>query len=335
MRIIISTGIYPPKIGGPSEYSKELKNALEKAQNRVRIATFGIEEYLPTGVRHIFFLLKIVLKIMRSDLVISMDTFSVALPTVFVSKVFARKNIIRTGGDFLWEQYIERTKRKVLFKNFYDTEKQNFTLKEKAIFNLTKWTLHNTSFVVFSTEWQREIFINAYSLDKNKTSIIENYYGEKEDQESVSTKYFIGSTRDLVWKNLETLKSVFSDLKNEHPEVDLDTSNVKYELFMEKMRKSYAVVLVSLGDISPNMILDAIRINKPFICTKETGIYNRIKDAGIFVDPLNKDEIKNAVLRLIDKDEYELALNKVKKFSFTHSWDEIAGEFLSISKNLK
>jgi glycosyltransferase involved in cell wall biosynthesis len=335
MRILISTGIYPPKIGGPSEYSKELKNALEKAQNRVRIATFGIEEYLPTGVRHVFFLLKIVLKILRSDLVISMDTFSVALPTVFVSKVFARKNIIRTGGDFLWEQYIERTKKKVLFKNFYDTEKQNFTLKEKAIFNLTKWTLHNTSFVVFSTEWQREIFINAYGLDKNKTSIIENYYGEKEDRESVSTKYFIGSTRDLVWKNLETLKSVFNDLKNEHREVDLDTSNVKYELFMEKMRKSYAVVLVSLGDISQNMILDAIRINKPFICTKETGIYNRIKDAGIFVDPLNKDEIKNAVIRLIDKDEYELALNKVKKFSFTHSWDEIAGEFLSISKNLK
>jgi glycosyltransferase involved in cell wall biosynthesis len=335
MKILISTGIYPPKIGGPSEYSKNLKNALEMAQNRVKIGTFGIEEYIPTGLRHLYFMVKILPKVLWSDLVISMDTFSAAFPTILVCKILNKKNIIRTGGDFLWEQYVERTKKKVLFRIFYETEKKNFSLKEKIIFNLTKWTLQNTDHVVFSTEWQRDIFISSYNLDKNKTKIIENYYGEKEDGFRADSKEFVASTRVLVWKNLDLLKSAFAEIRNEHPGITVYTENEKYEDFMKRMKNSYAVILVSLGDISPNMILDALRLNKPFICTREVGIYERIKDTGIFVDPLNKDEIKSAILRLLDESEYKIAIEKVKGFSFLHSWQDIASEFTNLSNSIK
>ncbi len=335
MKILISTGIYPPKIGGPSEYSKNLQSALEKAQNRVKIATFGIEEYIPSGLRHLYFLVKIVPVVLWSEFVISLDTFSVALPTVFVCKVFRKKNIIRTGGDFLWEQYVERTQKKVLFRNFYDTEKNNFSLKERVIFWLTKWVLNTTDVVIFSTEWQRDIFIKAYGLDKSKTAIIENYYGEKEEGFGIDSKEFVASTRVLVWKNLDLLSSVFAEIKNDNPGISLYTENEKYEDFMIRIKNSYAVVLVSLGDISPNMILDSIRFNKPFICTREIGIYNRIKDAGIFVDPLNQDEIKNAVVRLLNPEEYKIAKEKVRNFNFLHSWEDIALEFVKVSKELK
>lgn len=335
MKILISTGIYPPKIGGPSEYSKNLKNALEMAQNRVKIATFGLEEYLPTGVRHMYYLAKILPKILWSDFVISMDTFSVALPTILACKILNKKNIIRTGGDFLWEQYVERTKKKVLFRNFYTSEKNNFSVKEKIIFNLTRWTLQNTDCVAFSTEWQRSIFISAYNLDKSKTKIIENYYGEKEDSFNARSKEFVASTRVLVWKNLDLLKSAFAEIKNSHSGITLYTENEKYEDFMIRMKNAYAVILVSLGDISPNMILDALRLNKPFICTKEVGIYERIKDLGIFVDPLNKDEIKSAIARLLDEEEYKIIQEKIRNFTFVHSWQDIASEFISLNNLIK
>ncbi len=334
MKILITTGIYPPKIGGPSEYSRNLKNTLEKAQNRVKIATFGVEEYLPTGVRHIYFFIRILPKVLWSNLILCMDTYSVAFPTVFASKIFGRKTIIRTGGDFLWEQYVERTGKKVLFRNFYKDEISNLSFKERVIFSVTKWTLLNTSFIVFSTEWQRGIFIDAYGLDKNKTGIIENYYGDKEDSVDFDSKTFIASGRELVLKNSKILKEVFDEIRITHNDVSLYSKNEKYRLFMEKISHSYAVVSVSISEISPNLILDAIRLNKPFICTREVGIFDRIKDAGIFVDPLNKDEIKNAVLRLLDKDEYQKAKERISDFSFTHSWTQIADEFLRVSKNL-
>ena len=328
MRILITTGIYPPKIGGPAQYSKNLRKALTEENIDVSVATFGIEEYLPTGFRHIWFTLKIIPKMIQSDVVIAMDTFSVAFPSVFLGWIFRKKVYIRTGGDFLWEQYVERTKKKVLFRDFYSTDFKYLNQKEKIIFSITRWTLRNSTRVIFSTNWQREIFVKAYGLDIDKTSIIENYYGEKESDEGFVNKDFIASTRELVWKNIYTLKTVFNEVQSKYPEIQLVTKNTSYEDFMNQMKKSYAVVLVSLGDISPNMIMDAIRYNRPFICTKEVGIYDRIKDAGIFVDPLNPEEIKSAIVKLLDEYEYKMTKQKVKSFNFTHSWKQIAQEFL-------
>ena len=47
-----------------------------------------------------------------------------------------------------------------------------------------------------------------------------------------------------------------------------------------------------LGDISPNLILDAVRHNKPFILTQENGLTDRLGDIGLYVDPENVDDIK-------------------------------------------
>ena len=75
-----------------------------------------------------------------------------------------------------------------------------------------------------------------------------------------------------------------------------EESGETFEKFMERISRCYAVILASLGDISPNMILDAIRHNKPFILTKETGLYDRLKNIAIFVDPENTDDIKEKIL---------------------------------------
>ena len=61
----------------------------------------------------------------------------------------------------------------------------------------------------------------------------------------------------------------------------------------------------SLGDISPNMIMDAIRYNRPFIVTRETGIYDRIKDIAIFVDPENTEDIAEKIVWLSQPENYE------------------------------
>jgi glycosyltransferase involved in cell wall biosynthesis len=334
-KILIATGIYPPKIGGPAQYAKNLKEAFEKMGCNVNIKTYSLENILPTGIRHLFFFFKIIPQVAKSEVVFILDTFSVGLPAILACKIFCKKGIIRTGGDFLWEEYVERTGKKVLLRNFYDTEKQNFSLKEKFIFELTKWTLRNSSKIIFSTEWQRDIFIGGYDIKKENTCIVENYYGPKESDNDFESKLFIASTRNLVWKNLSALKSVFDRIRLGHPEAVLFTENIPYGQFMDKMKGSYAVILVSMGDISPNMILDAIRLNRPFIATQEVGIYERIKDAGIFVDPLNEKEIEEAILSLLTEDGYKKTKEKVLNFNFVHTWEEIAEEFMQIYKTLK
>ena len=335
MKILITTGIYPPKIGGPAQYAKNLKEAFEKIGHRVSVKTFSMEDYLPSGVRHFYFFIKIIPTVISNEIILILDTFSVGLPSVLASKIFGKKSIIRTGGDFLWEQYTERTKKKVFLRNFYQTEMSNFSFKEKIIYKLTKWTLFNSSVVIFSTIWQRDIFIKAYGLNVKKTKIVENYYGPKEVNEDFDSKEFVASARNLVWKNFDILEAVFNKIKLKNPEVALFKDNLPYAQFMEKMKSCFAVILVSLGDISPNMILDAIRLNRPFICTKEVGIYERIKDAGIFIDPLNEEEIEKAVLNLLTEDGYKNAKEKVRNFNFVHTWEQIADEFLGVVNNIR
>ena len=325
MRILIATGIYPPAVGGPSQYAKNVKMEWEKKGYMVKVRTFRFERYLPSGFRHFFYFLKIIPEVLWCDFIFVLDTFSVGWPATCAAKLFGKKVIIRTGGDFLWEGYVERNKELVLLRDFYQTTQKTWSQKERLIFRMTKWTLHHTDALIFSTKWQRDIWYRPYNLEKIKLFFVENYYGLKEESFKPKDKEFIASTRPLVWKNLDVLKEVG---------VKIHLENSPYKEFMDKLAHAYAVILVSLGDISPNLILDAIRYNKPFIITEENGLMDRIRDIAIIVNPKNPSDIKNKVLWLCEKDNYNNQVKKIKNFNFLHTWKEIADEIIDIWKTI-
>lgn len=329
-RILIATGIYPPDIGGPARYAFELGKIWKTEGYDVTVKYFSFERKLPTGVRHIWFLIKSLPSIFKADFILVLDTFSVALPIAIGASLCGKQFIVRTGGDFLWEMYTERTKIKVLLKNFYKESINNFSFKEKLIFRITKWILNRAKKITFSTDWQRNIWTIPYNLEKVKTGIIENYYGEHFEDKEFQSKIFIGATRKLVWKNLDVLEEIFNNtqIKDIGAKLDLDISS--YDDFIQRIKGSFAVILITLGDISPNIVLDAIRCNKPFIVTNEIGIYDRIKGISIFVNPLDANGIKEKVLWLCDESNYLAQKRKVQLFSFRHSWQEISKEFLSL-----
>src|SRR5882724_5972091 len=121
MRIVIATGIYPPEIGGPAQYALNLANIWQKQGHLVSVHVFSRFNFLPTGIRHFFYFCSILPDLARADFVLALDTYSSAFPTLVASSLFGKKIILRTGGDFLWESYIERTGDLVLLKDFYKT----------------------------------------------------------------------------------------------------------------------------------------------------------------------------------------------------------------------
>jgi len=334
MKVLIATGIYPPAIGGPAQYARELLAALIRAGHEATIATYGWERRLPSGWRHLVFLLKLLPATKAADLIIILDTFSAALPAVIAGRIFHKKIIIRTGGDFLWEQYVERTGEKILLRRFYQETPSRWNKKDWRIYRLTRLALRFADLIVFSTDWQRQLWFEPYGLAERRTAVIENYYGPKERSYEPAGKIYLGASRRLVWKNLDVLAKVFFDLKRHDGTLQLDLENAPYEEFMEKMRRSYAIVLVSLGDISPNLVLEAVRLGKPFILTKETGLYDRLRGYGLFVDPENERDIGEKIMSLADPEEYARWRAKVNQFNFTHTWDEIVAEFLDLSQQL-
>ena len=334
MNILIATGIYPPDIGGPAQYAANIERVWKNFGHRVDVRTFRYERIFPTGLRHILYLFKCLPAALRADFIFVLDTWSAALPAVFLGWLFRKKTVIRTGGDFLWESYVERTNDMVLFREFYKTRIGKLSRKERFVFSITKWVLHHASAVVFSTKWQKFIWNEPYKLTSIKTNIVENYYGLKEVSFPPEKKDFIVGTRPLKWKNNVRLKEVFGRVSKNGPVLTYDSTITPFNSFVDKLARSYAVILASLGDISPNLILDAIRHNKPFIVTRETGLYERIKECALFVDPENVDDMALKIRWLSDPVNYKEQKKKVEAFTFTHTWENIADEFLSIYKRL-
>jgi glycosyltransferase involved in cell wall biosynthesis len=90
------------------------------------------------------------------------------------------------------------------------------------------------------------------------------------------------------------------------------------------------VIIASLGDVSPNTILETISFGKPFILTRETGLYEKLKDIGVWVNPGDADDIAAKIEWLADEKNYEAQCRKVAAFSFTHSYEKIGQEILDI-----
>ncbi len=334
MKILIATGIFPPDIGGPAQYAKELAEEFLRQGHKVKVLAYKFKKKLPTGIRHLFYFLRLFFSLGGIDLIIALDTFSVGLPTILAARIFGKKTILRTGGDFLWENYVQKTGNPLTIKDFYD-KKPKLSLKFKLVFSLSKFVLKNSSAIVFSTKWQRDIFIKNYGLDFNKTFIIENFYGDKKNNAEPIGKNFLWAGRRIKIKNLSLLETAFSEAQKQNSSIKLNISEkISHENLMEKIKNCYAVILPSLSEISPNFILDAISFNKPFILTKETGFYEKLKEIGLFVDPLDKEDIKNKILFLTDGKNYLEYKNRISNFKFGHSWKEIASEFLDIYKKL-
>ncbi|MBU2219306.1 hypothetical protein KKG15_02345, partial [Patescibacteria group bacterium] len=82
MRILIATGIYPPDIGGPATYAKNLADEFLRRGCGVKVITYSIEKKLPLGIRHFVYFLKTIFNFRKTSVIIALDTFSVGLPSV-------------------------------------------------------------------------------------------------------------------------------------------------------------------------------------------------------------------------------------------------------------
>lgn len=340
MKILIASGIYPPDIGGPAQYARNLYETWKGGGHDVKVAAYRWERAFPPIVRHILYFLKIIRKGWNADLILVLDTWSAAVPTMLACMLMRKKYLIRTGGDFLWETYVERTGDLVLFKNFYGTSLVRLSFKEKLIFKWGGDSLRKASAVIFNTDWQRKIFESAYKLDSRKDFIVENYCGERIEPVSIDNRSFVAGTRSLKWKNTELLKEAFGHAQELVKErglepIDLDCGKAVYDSFVEKIHQSYSLVLASLGDIGPNMIFDAIRVGTPFILTRETGLADKVKSCAIFVDPQDKNDIAEKIAWMADPNNRALQAAKVRKFAWTHSWKEVADEIVAISEKAR
>lgn len=328
MKIVIATGIYPPEVGGPAYYAEGLANAFKKSGHSVRVVTYGWLKTLPSGLRHVAYAFKLFSESLFADLVIALDTFSVALPAALACRITRTPFIIRTGGDFLWEQYLERTRDLVPLVHFYE-KPRSLSFKERLIFRLTRFALRRGR-IVFSTTMQREAWLTPYDIDPERARIIPNAIEGPLASEEPKKKNYLWHVRPIAMKNQAHTRAAFAKAKALHPEISLEEGTMPRRQLFERMKSCYAVILPSVTEISPNYILDALRFKKPFIMDTYSGLAQELGPYGMLVDPLDEEDIARAIGRLAEPSGYAEAKTKAARFRAVRTYDDIARDFLAL-----
>lgn len=360
MKIIIATPISPPQIGGPAKYSQKLKEGLEKNGIEVKtISYFRLKKY-PKPLRYFLYFFNLLKASREADIIYAFNLTSCGLAAFLVKRILRKKFTIRLGGDFLWERAVEKGIKKTL-REFYEIGPQ--TIKEKFYFYLIKAVLNGADKIIFTTTFQRDIYLRHFQIKKERTEIIKNPFPDLfdiEDKSASPAPQLLYAGRLLKLKNLDVLLEVFREvraktnknlslkligsgpeekkLKNKARQLKIE-SKVIFEkplpperLWVE-IQKSYLCVLPSLTEISPNLALECLKLKKPILLTKETGIYEDYKDYLIFIDPQNQKDIKEKILYLLDEKNYKNYIEKIKKVEIFWNWENVLKEHLKIFKN--
>jgi glycosyltransferase involved in cell wall biosynthesis len=312
--------------GGWANYARNLER--EFAARGIAVETRAYSPgllALPTGLRHLVYALRLVGLVARADAVLAIDTWSTGLPAMLVCRLFRRPLVVRVGGDFLWEQYVERTGDLVRLSDFYKANKQ-LSLKERIIRSGTR-LLARHAHLAFNSAWLRDIWKDAYGLRMERTSVIENAFPSRKEGVPPMRKNFVAAGRAIRLKNEPLLREVFTELRAADPDIELDTQPLPPEEHQKRIAECYAVVLASVSDVSPNGVIDAVVYGKPFIATSDSGLAGRLQSTGLFVDMRDREALIGAVRTLLDPAEYERIAQRIQAFSQVREWKDVADDF--------
>ncbi len=369
MRILLATGIFPPDIGGPALYSEQLSKEFSKNGIEVIVITYGknfkpavgykvvgISRRWPILLRQLIYLFKVCWYSRGVNGILAFDELGAGLPAVLAGKILNKKVIIRLGGDFLWEKFIEEEKGWTTISNFYA---KHFYAAFPILRKLSLFTLQNFHRVVFNTNFQRNLFIQYCGLKKEKTSVVGNVFIKelnlKKETNFEKTKTILWAGRFIKLKNLPFLLNVFKKLLEkdaslvlkligEGPEKESIINLVKSQklenkvmiqealnksFLNEEIKKAYFCILPSLSDINPNFVLQGLLCDCPVVLTKETGLKEQFPEL-LYADPLDEDSFVRAGLNLLDRNFYADYQKKISAIQYKYSWSDLAGDFLNI-----
>jgi len=334
MRILIATPLVPPEPGGPSYYCVGVQGALERAGHTVDVVSFSRIRRWPSGVRHVLYLYHVLWAARGANLILILDTVSVALPAVIAGWVLGKRTIVRTGGDFVWEHYVERTGELVPLSTFYIQERLLSGAERRLVLLQRAVVFRLASTVAFSTAWQRELWREPYSLALEKTMVVENarpvsVYAQQTSQQ-VATCTFVWVGRDKVLKNVELLKEAFTRVHTQHPDSALSLlTNVPQEEALAAVAKARCVVVPSVSEVSPNIVFEALSLGVPVICTQDTGIREACSDVVSFVDTRDVDALTQAMLSMCDNREHAVWCGRIAGWTYERTYDDVARELTS------
>jgi len=363
MKITIITGIYPPDIGGPATFSKQMLNWLQDKEISSRVLTLRNKEsrlnssnvffiqrsrYLP--IRILKTIPNILKDVYKRQIICTGLYEETGLCIWIIKKLFKSKNfyLARVVGDPVWERY--SNKYRGSSKKINEFNLDDITKLQRM---LLTWSLNQFNLIVCPSEELKNLCKN-WGI-KSEIKIINNGFKPKNNGFNNSEKKydFITVSRIVSWKNLDFIveKCIeigasllivgdgpeLNNMKKKYKNINLinfagkcDQSEV-----IERLAQSRNFINASIYEGMSFSTLEAISTGMPVYVSDIPGNSQIIKD--FYLNKLNlenADEISRAMRNgLINQIQQEKkSFGNVEIFNKLYSFDIMASQYLKMMK---
>lgn len=142
-RLLITSGIVSPDIGGPASYLDTLIPVLASRGYDIRILSYastlrgpsvapGVETvriptYMPWGIRHMLFFLRALSMARSADMVMALNPISAGFPAYLCARLWRKPFVARIAGDSAWELALGAGTTRYMLDEFQGATKRGVT----------------------------------------------------------------------------------------------------------------------------------------------------------------------------------------------------------------
>lgn len=195
-RILITSGIYPPEIGGPASYGRALAGKLAES-NDVTLITYSpvinwpddkkekfrimrVWNKWPKGLKHLIYFFRVLFAISEVDVVLSLNAVSAGVPALICARMFKKKFIVKIVGDYAWETAVNSGETVLLLNDFQKSKK---TGRTKRLSKLQSWVCKKADKIIVPSQYLNSI-VTGWGAPSARIQVI--YNGVKFQPVSIS-----------------------------------------------------------------------------------------------------------------------------------------------------
>ncbi|MBI4692186.1 MAG: glycosyltransferase family 4 protein [Candidatus Terrybacteria bacterium] len=232
MKIILATPLYPPEIGGPATYVKELCEQIS-GKHKIIIVAYADDAIAQSGAELIAVSKKqpLIVRLFKyffalwkasrgADLIYVQSAVASGLPTAIAAMFRKIPFVVKFVGDEAWERAVQFRQTKKQLEEFL--QKPEGGLKVKIIMAVEKFVLNRASIVTTPSFYLKETIIRAYGLKPERVIINYNAADEKEKNETTEKRslFQVLTTARLVpHKGIDGIIRAVAILKSRLPEI--------------------------------------------------------------------------------------------------------------------
>ncbi|MEK9183286.1 MAG: glycosyltransferase family 4 protein [Patescibacteria group bacterium] len=236
MKVLITSGIFPPDIGGPARIIEQLAADLQTQGIEITVLAFGqndrkIRSYRVVKVSNKFLFLWNLFNLAgQADIIYTFDLYTAGFLSWLVGKVFLNKKLaVRFAGDSAWEIAANAGITKDDILSFQDG---SYGPKIFLLKNLRTKILRGADKVVAVSNFMKDLAVRI-GVDLAKLQVIYNavdFLPERiADEMATREKLGIANDDKLIvtagrlapWKGFDGLIDVLSGLRQEFPSLKL------------------------------------------------------------------------------------------------------------------